>query len=286
MNAPSAAGGWTKAYDGGTAFETADITVGGITNKVGTNDVIVSVANATYDTAAVGSGNKTLTVTYAIGGADSGNYSAPADAVINTASITAAMPAIALTPKTAVYTGNIIEIAAATVTGVAAEGDITANYADTISYAYYTNEACADSDKTAVDRSGAATAGGAPKNAGTYYVKAAIAASGNYTAATSAAVTLTIYHPSSGGGSSSSPAAAPVIVDGKTVNIGTETKAGEATTVTVDQSKLSTNISGAASGSSVVVPVSATGADMSRVPFNVTIQNSSASVAGETFVLW
>ena len=126
---------------------------------------------------------------------------------------------------------------------------------------------------------------------------------------------------------------APVIVDGKTENIGTEKKSGGTTTVTVDQSKLGTNIGGATSGSSVVVPVSENGsataslvvkniedmaaktmtltvqsggvaynlntsaidtaaltaafpgADMSKVPFDVTITNSSVSIEGETLVL-
>jgi len=139
---------------------------------------------------------------------------------------------------------------------------------------------------------------------------------------------------SSGGGSSTpSGTGAPVIVDGKTQNIGTEKKSGDTTTVTVNQSKLGTNINGATSGSSVVVPVSENGsataslvvkniedmaqkgmtltvqtgsvaynlntsaidtaaltaafpgADMSKVPFDVKITNSSVRVAGETLVL-
>ncbi|WP_312429870.1 S-layer homology domain-containing protein [Lacrimispora sp.] len=48
----------------------------------------------------------------------------------------------------------------------------------------------------------------------------------------------------------------PVIVDGKTQNIGAETKSATGTTVTVDTGRLSTNIDSAAAGSSVVVPVS------------------------------
>lgn len=147
-------------------------------------------------------------------------------------------------------------------------------------------------------------------------------------------ITATAYTASNGSGSgSAAPTGAPVIVDGKTVNIGTENKSGESTTVTVDQSKLSENIGGAASGSSVVVPVSENGsakaslvvkniedmaakgmtltvqtggvaynlntaaidtaaltaafpgADMSKVPFDVTITNSSVSIEGETLVL-
>ena len=137
----------------------------------------------------------------------------------------------------------------------------------------------------------------------------------------------------SNGGGTNTPVGTPVIVDGKTQNIGTEKKSGDSTTVTVDQSKLGTNIGGATAGSSVVVPVSENGvataslvvkniedmaakgmtltiqtgsvaynlntaaidtaalqaafpgADMSAVPFNVTITNSSASVEGETLVL-
>ncbi|WP_369284153.1 beta strand repeat-containing protein [Oscillibacter sp. GMB15532] len=158
----------------------------------------------------------------------------------------------------------------------------------------------------------------------------------------SQSITITAYsapsHPGSGGGSSAAPVtstttSAPVIVGGKTENIGTEKKSGGTTTVTVDQSKLGTNIGGAASGSSVVVPVSGNssataslvvkniedmaaksmtltvqtgnvaynlntsaidtgalteafpGADMSKVPFEVTITNSSVRVQGETLVL-
>jgi hypothetical protein len=154
-------------------------------------------------------------------------------------------------------------------------------------------------------------------------------------------LTVTTASAPSGGGinsgnssaSTPTPIGAPVIVDGKTVNIGTENKTGDATTVTVDQSKLGENIGSAQSGSSVVVPVSENGAatvslvvkniedmaqkgmtltvqsgsvaynlntsaidtaaltavfpgaDMSEVPFDVTIQNSSVSVEGEMLVL-
>lgn len=155
----------------------------------------------------------------------------------------------------------------------------------------------------------------------------------------SAALTVPTDNTPSGGGtnsgnsSASASTGAPVIVDGKTENIGTEKKAGGTTTVTIDQSKLGTNIGGATSGSSVVVPVSENGsataslvvkniedmaaksmtltvqsggvaynlntsaidtaaltaafpgADMSKVPFDVTITNSSVSIEGETMVL-
>lgn len=324
VDTPTAVGGWTKIYDGKADFDKAMITIGGITNKVGSDDVIVSVQSAAYNTADMGS-NKPLTITYAMEGADSGKYATPADTVIDTAFVTAAAPGIALKSKTVVYSGKTVEIDTAAVRG-AADG-IEPDGA--VTYTYYTKDTCTDADRTSVDQSGAEAVGGAPKAAGTYYVKATIAAGGNYTAATSAAVTLTIYYPSSGGAN----AFTPVIVDGKTVNIGTEKKSGDATTVTVDQAKLGANIVGAASGSSVLVPVSGSGAataslvvkniedmaqkgmtltvqtggvaynlnaaaidtvalatafpgvDMSTVPFDVTISNSSVGVTGETLVL-
>ena len=85
---------------------------------------------------------------------------------------------------------------------------------------------------------------------------------------------------SSGGGSSTpSGTGAPVIVDGKTQNIGTEKKSGDTTTVTVNQSKLGTNINGATSGSSVVVPVSENGsATASLVVKNIEDMETSAKV--------
>lgn len=242
---PAATGGWTKTYDGIAAFNTSDITVGSITNKVGADVVTVSVQSATYDTAAIGSGNKTLTITYAIDGTNSGYYSAPNNTVITNASITAATPTITLVNKTAVNTDKKVEIAAATVTGVM--GGTTPDGA--VTYTYYTKDTCTDADKTTVDKSGAEAVGGAPKNAGTYYVKATIAASGNYTMATSAAVTLAIYYPSSGEDKSS----APVIVDGKTVDMGTSEVKDGTTTVKVDQNKMVEQLKSAKD--SVVIPV-------------------------------
>lgn len=245
VDAPSTKGGWTKTYDGKKDFDKSGITVGGITNKVGSDAVNVTVQSAAYDTADVGSGNKTLTITYAIDGTNSGNYTVPKNTEISTASITAATPTITLKNKTETYTGKKVEIDAATVKGTT--GGTTPDGA--ITYTYYTKDTCTDADKTSVDKSGAEAIGGAPKMAGTYYVKANIAASGNYVAATSAAVTLTIYYPSSGGDKPTTP----IIVDGKTVYIGTfEVKEGT-TTVKVDQNKMSEQLKNAKD--SVVIPV-------------------------------
>ncbi len=245
VDAPTATSGWTKTYDGKTDFEKTNIAAPKITNKVGSDAVNVSVESATFDTSDVGSDNKTLTITYSIGGDASGNYSAPADTVIANASITAATPTITLKKKTATYDGKIVDIDAATVKGVT--GDTTPD--GTITYTYYTKDTCTDGVLTSVDKSGAASLGGAPKNGGTYYVKATIAAKGNYTQAKSDAVTLTIYYPSSG----ENETGAPVIVDGKTIDMGTsEVKDGK-TTVTVDQNKITEQLKNAKD--SVIIPI-------------------------------
>ena len=59
-----------------------------------------------------------------------------------------------------------------------------------VSYTYYTDATCTTETTTA--NSGAASNGAAPKNAGDYWVVAAVAASANYNAATSAAKKFTI----------------------------------------------------------------------------------------------
>lgn len=59
-----------------------------------------------------------------------------------------------------------------------------------VTYTYYTNEDC--TTETTNANSGAASDGAAPKNAGDYWVVAAVAASANYNAATSAAKKFTI----------------------------------------------------------------------------------------------
>ena len=95
-------------------------------------------------------------------------------------SITTATPTVSLTAKTATYTGSAISANTATVTLTNSE-----TYSGTITYTYYTNSSC--TTKTATS-TGASAAGGAPKDAGQYYVKASIAASGNYAAAESSCV--------------------------------------------------------------------------------------------------
>lgn len=102
-----------------------------------------------------------------------GNYTF--DPVTKEFNIVAQAGSISITTKPAEYTGtpyaeSNIEV---TKTGT---GDVT--------YTYYT-DADANTPTTTEDNSGAASEGAAPKNAGTYYVKAVMAASENYGSATS-----------------------------------------------------------------------------------------------------
>lgn len=89
---------------------------------------------------------------------------------------------ITLKDKSATYSGKAISISAATVTG--SKGNVT--------YTYYVDKACKTKTGTTAALGGAAKAGAAPKNAGTYYVKASVAADLYYKAATSAVAKLTI----------------------------------------------------------------------------------------------
>ncbi len=133
-----------------------------------------------------GAGSATITLSIAA----SDNYNAASTTV--TVKVNPATPGITLTAKSETYTGKAIAIDTAAVTLVNGETyDETVN--GEITYTYYTDEDCTiltgSSGETA---SGAVSEGAAPVNAGTYYVKASIAANGNYTAATSEVVTLKI----------------------------------------------------------------------------------------------
>ena len=111
------------------------------------------------------------------------NYNAKSGNV--TVTIEKAEPTITLKDKTVNYTGKNISIDAPTVTGVeggsSPSGDIT--------YTYYTDSGLTTKTPTST---GAMEVGGAPKNAGTYYVTATIDHRGNYYSRTSSAVKLVI----------------------------------------------------------------------------------------------
>ena len=124
----------------------------------------------------VGKNNGSVTVK----AAENGNYTF--QDVTAHFNIVAQAGSISIVAKEAEYTGSAYAESNIEVT----QNNETAN----VTFTYYTD---ADATKlTTAENSGAAYEGAAPKNAGTYYVKASMAASGNYDAATSNAEPLTI----------------------------------------------------------------------------------------------
>lgn len=140
-----------------------------------TKDVDYTVSYG--DNIDVGKNNGSVTIT----AVSDGNYTF--EPVTKEFNIVRQAGKISIKANNAEYTGeaydaeNNIEV---TKTGT---GDVT--------YTYYL-DAKANTPTTTEDKSGAASEGAAPKNAGTYYVKASMAASGNYGAATSNAEPFTI----------------------------------------------------------------------------------------------
>jgi surface protein len=74
----------TKVYDG---TPSTSVAVGTLSGKVG-SDVVSATASANYDNANAGTG-KTITVAFSIAGTASGNYTKPANYVVNNGEITA-----------------------------------------------------------------------------------------------------------------------------------------------------------------------------------------------------
>lgn len=140
-----------------------------------TKDVDYTVSYG--DNINVGENNGSVTIT----AVSDGNYTF--EPVTKEFNIVRQAGKISIKANNAEYTGeaydaeNNIEV---TKTGT---GDVT--------YTYYL-DAKANTPTTTEDKSGAASEGAAPKNAGTYYVKASMAASENYGSATSDAVPFTI----------------------------------------------------------------------------------------------
>ena len=73
-----------KVFDGNN---TAVVTAGTLSGKIGSENVTINTAVATYDTIAVATG-KTITVVYTITGSDSGNYLAPVNYTTTNGAIT------------------------------------------------------------------------------------------------------------------------------------------------------------------------------------------------------
>lgn len=99
------------------------------------------------------------------------------------AAVTRLTPTVSLTAKTATYSGSTVAANAATATYNSAA--VTLSY----TYLYYTDNTCATQTTTAT---GASATGGAPANAGTYYVKATSTATSVYASASSACTAHTI----------------------------------------------------------------------------------------------
>ena len=107
-----------------------------------------------------------------------GNYKAVVSKAVRF-TIKKASSTITLQGRTANYAGYPIAVADAQVSGSTG----------TVKYFYFTDSACTTKTTSA---NGAASTGGAPANAGTYYVKAKVYADKNYKAAVSAPVKLVI----------------------------------------------------------------------------------------------
>ena len=151
-----------------------------ITPEITVTDGETPLTNDDYtvsygDNINVGKNSGSVTITAVSGG----NYTF--DSVTKEFDIVAQAGSISVTAKDAEYTGNAY-----------AESNIEVaknNETASVTFTYYTD---ADATKLTTTDSGAASDGAAPKNAGTYYVKASMAASGNYGAATSNAEPFTI----------------------------------------------------------------------------------------------
>ena len=123
----------------------------------------------------VGENNGSVTVK----AAENGNYTF--QDVTAHFNIVAQAGSISIVAKEAEYTGSAYAESNIEVS----KNNATAN----VTFTYYTN---ADATELTTTDSGATSDGAAPKNAGTYYVKASMVASGNYGAATSNAEPFTI----------------------------------------------------------------------------------------------
>lgn len=169
---PTIAGISDQQYTGEQITPEITVTADGVTL---TKDVDYTVSYG--DNINVGKNNGSVTIT----AVSDGNYTF--EPVTKEFNIVRQAGKISIKANNAEYTGeaydaeNNIEV---TKTGT---GDVT--------YTYYL-DAKANTPTTTEDKSGAASEGAAPKNAGTYYVKASMAASGNYGSAESTVASFTI----------------------------------------------------------------------------------------------
>ena len=171
----------TKVSDivlnGGSAKQSDDAT-----NLPGTWSWSDNAANNTYPSVGTGTYKATFTP-------DDAEYATVEKDV--TITVDAVAPTVTLSDSTAnSFTGQPVSIGTANITGADFTGATIPN--GTVTYTYYMDSNCSIKTNTAENLGGASEEGAAPVNAGTYYVKASIAADGNYTTAASSPATLTI----------------------------------------------------------------------------------------------
>ena len=160
-----------QQYTGKKITPEITVTADGVTL---TKDVDYTVSYG--DNIDVGKNNGSVTITAVSGG----NYTF--EPVTKEFNIVAQAGSISITANDAAYTGAAYDDS---------NIEVTKTGTGNVTYTYYL-DAKANTPTTTEDKSGAASEGAAPKNAGTYYVKASMAASGNYGAATSNAEPFTI----------------------------------------------------------------------------------------------
>ncbi|MBR5421570.1 MAG: leucine-rich repeat protein [Lachnospiraceae bacterium] len=159
-----------KDYDG-----TTDATVSGtatVSGKVENDDVTVTMGTATFADALPGEEKAVSFSGFSLGGTAAGNYTLSAQP----ASVTAEIRKVTIAPVVSITGWTYGDEAQAP----AVTGGNPGNGA--VSFAYYTDASC--EVKTTAANSGAASEGGVPKNAGTWYVKASVAETANYKAGT------------------------------------------------------------------------------------------------------
>jgi hypothetical protein len=117
----------TKVYDGSPSYTGSGITIGSLTNRVGSDAVTAAISSATYNSANVADAN-IITIVYSISGASADNYIKPANGTIG-ATITRAAGAAASGAPTVNGTPTHNSITVNTVTIPSNPGGQTVQYA-------------------------------------------------------------------------------------------------------------------------------------------------------------
>lgn len=163
--------GTLTAVSGNTTYVT--ITGGASSTITATS----SGANTTITYKGVKATTSATAITVTFTPSDTTNFNSTT-ATYNVSKVSQLSGSISLSEKTATYTGSAI-----------AANTATTNSGGTVTYTYYSDNSC--STKTATS-TGASSQGAAPVDAGTYYVKATVGATDNYTSASTGCIKHTI----------------------------------------------------------------------------------------------